>query len=57
MCDLCKNQANRSYSHSRTPQHRKLLFKKMKEKKIKAIKKYGIFIWKEEPNIKDKIYN
>ena len=57
MCDLCKNQANRSYSHSRTPQHRKLLFKKMKEKKIKAIKKYGIFIWKEEPNIKDKKYN
>ena len=55
MCDLCKNQANRSYSHSRTPQHRKLLFKKMKELKQASIDKHGIFIWNEDDsNVEDK---
>jgi len=48
MCDLCGNSFNRSYTHSRTSHHRKLLFKKMKELKRKSMEKYGIFIWESE---------
>ena len=50
-CSLCKTQANRTYTHSRTSQHRKLLFKKMKEIKKNSVDRYGIFIWKEDDNI------
>ena len=54
-CSLCKTQANRSYTHSRTSTHRKLLFKKMKELKQASIDKHGIFIWNEDDsNIEDK---
>ena len=45
MCDLCKNNLKRSYTHSITRQHKKLLLKKMKEKKTQSIAKYGFFIW------------
>ena len=37
MCDLCGNNLSRTYTHSRTSQHFKLLlqlFKSIKEKKI-----------------------
>lgn len=33
MCDLCKNNLNRSYSHAKTRQHYKLLLKVMRERK------------------------
>ena len=33
MCDICKNQVARSYSHSRNSHHKKQLFKIMKERK------------------------
>ena len=37
MCELCRNTQNRTYAHSRTSAHFKLLlklFKDIKEKKI-----------------------
>ena len=40
VCQLCKS-GNRSYTHSRTSYHKKLLFKIMKEKKRIAIEKDG----------------
>ena len=55
MCDLCKNNSARTLTHSRTSQHRKLLFKKMKELKQASIDKHGIFIWNEDDsNVEDK---
>lgn len=41
-CQIC-GHSNRSYSHSRTGYHKKLLFKIMSEKKRIAIDKYGYF--------------
>ena len=41
-CELC-GSGNRSYSHSRTGYHKRLLFKRMKEKKQRAIELYGWF--------------
>ena len=43
MCDLCNNSVPRTYIHSRTYIHKKLLFKKMKEIKAEAIAKYGYY--------------
>lgn len=54
MCILCNSNVNRSYTHSRTSYHRKLLFKKMKELKQRSVEKYGIFIWEGESDVKDK---
>lgn len=45
MCDLCNNDAPRTYTHSRTSQHKKLLRKLMKKKKADAIAKYGYYKW------------
>ncbi|MEY3393469.1 MAG: hypothetical protein RL498_389 [Pseudomonadota bacterium] len=44
-CELCRNNMARTYSHSRTPTHKKMLFAKLLEKKKKAIEKYGYFKW------------
>ena len=45
MCDLCGNQLERTYTHSKTSLHRKKLFKIFKEIKKNLIlynsKKYG----------------
>lgn len=32
MCEICKNTVNRDYTHSKSKQHRKLLYKIMKDK-------------------------
>lgn len=50
-CSICKNNSARTYTHSRTSQHRKLLFKKMKDLKARSVDKYGVYIWKEDDNI------
>ena len=42
------------YSKCRASYYKKNLFKKMKEKKQISEDRYGIFIWEEEPNVKDK---
>ena len=41
-CELCKSGV-RSYSHSKSSYHKKLLFKRMKEKKRIAIETHGFF--------------
>jgi hypothetical protein len=45
MCDLCGNQLERNYTHSKTSLHRKKLFQIFKEIKknliLYNIKKYG----------------
>ena len=48
MCDLCKNHVVRSYSHSRTSHHKKMLFKLMQKKKIQSIEKFGYFKWEAD---------
>ena len=40
MCNLCKNNENRSYTHSRNPHHKKLLLALFKQKKIEYYLKY-----------------
>jgi hypothetical protein len=46
-CEICKNNSNRNYTHSRTSIHRKLLFKKMKQLKEKNVDRYGVYIWND----------
>ena len=41
-CELC-GSGSRSYTHSKSSYHKKLLFKIMSEKKRIAIEKYGWF--------------
>jgi hypothetical protein len=41
-CELC-GSGNRSYTHSKSSYHKKKLFQIMKEKKQRAIDKYGYF--------------
>ena len=43
MCDLCSNSDLRSYSHSRTNQHKKKLIQVFKEKKNIAEKQFGVY--------------
>lgn len=43
MCDLCNNNVARSYTHSRTREHKKRLFECMKKKKQNSIKLLGYF--------------
>ena len=43
MCEICQNNVVRTYTHSRTREHKKKLFECMKKKKELAIKKYGYF--------------
>ena len=45
MCEICKNDVPRTYTHSRTTHHKKLLMKLMKAKKADAILKYGYYKW------------
>ena len=45
MCNLCNNSVARTYTHSRTRIHRKLLFAKMKKLKTQSVAKYGYFKW------------
>lgn len=45
-CELCGTNVVRNHTHSRTAQHRKLLFDKFKKMKAISISKYGIFIIK-----------
>lgn len=40
MCDLCKNNIPRTYTHSRSRTHLKLLIAKFKEHKLNNFKKY-----------------
>lgn len=49
-CEICKSNVHRSYTHSRTSFHRKILFKLMKKKKEESIEKYGIFIFEDDDN-------
>lgn len=44
MCEICKNNENRSYSHSRTPHHRKLLLALFKQKKLDYEKQYPFLL-------------
>lgn len=37
MCDLCKNDVQRTYAHSRTQEHKKRLFAVMKILKQKSL--------------------
>ena len=43
MCEICQNNASRTYTHSRTREHKKLLLLRMKKKKELAIKTFGFF--------------
>ena len=43
MCEICKNTLSRTYSHSRTREHKKKLFAHMNKKKELAIITYGYF--------------
>jgi hypothetical protein len=46
-CEICGTNANRNYTHSRHPYHKKMLMIKMKKIKEESIKKYGYFKWIE----------
>ncbi len=53
MCDLCGTSDARTYSHSKTTQHRKKLMNLFKEKKTTAEKQFGGYYQYELPS-KDK---
>ena len=53
MCILCSNSDLRSYSHSKSTQHKKKLIKLFKLKKEEAEKKYGGY-YRYELSSKDK---
>jgi hypothetical protein len=42
MCEICKNNDSRTYTHSRSPHHRKLLIQLFKEKQIEYYQKYPL---------------
>jgi hypothetical protein len=44
MCLLCKNNDSRTYSHSRTPHHKKLLLALFRQKQIEYKKKYPFLL-------------
>ena len=44
MCNLCKNNESRTYTHSRSPHHKKLLLALFKQKKIEYEKKYPFLL-------------
>ena len=44
MCEICKNNENRSYTHSRNPHHKKLLLALFKQKKIDYEKNYPFLL-------------
>jgi len=49
MCEICKNNESRTYTHARSAIHKRKLLKLMKKKKRASEKKYGMFIY--EPSI------
>jgi len=51
MCEICKNNESRTYTHARSAIHKRKLLKLMKKKKRASEKKYGMFIY--EPSILD----
>ena len=42
MCEICKNNDSRTYTHSRNPHHKKMLLALFKQKKIEYYLKYPI---------------
>ena len=53
MCEICKNNESRTYTHARSAIHKRKLLKLMKKKKRASEKKYGMFIY-ETDILKDK---
>ena len=44
MCEICKNNESRTYTHSRNPHHKKLLLALFKQKKIEYEKNYPFLL-------------
>lgn len=44
MCILCKNNENRTYTHSRNPHHKKLLLALFREKQLEYNRKYPFLL-------------
>ena len=44
MCEICKNNDSRTYTHSRNPHHRKLLLQLFKQKKLDYEKQYPFLL-------------
>lgn len=44
MCEICKNNDSRTYTHARNPHHRKLLIQLFKQKKFEYEKKYPFLL-------------
>ena len=44
MCEICKNKDSRTYSHSRTAYHKKMLIQLFKEKQLEYKKKYPFLL-------------
>ena len=44
MCNLCKNNESRTYTHSRNTHHKKLLLALFKSKKIEYEKNYPFLL-------------
>ena len=44
MCEICKNNESRTYTHARSPHHKKLLLALFKQKKIEYEKKYPFLL-------------
>ena len=50
MCILCANSDSRTYSHSKTTQHKKKLIQLFKLKKAEAEKQFGGYYMYELPS-------
>ena len=44
MCEICKNNDSRTYTHARNPHHRKLLLALFRQKKIEYEKNYPFLL-------------
>ena len=44
MCEICKNNESRTYTHARHPHHKKLLLALFKQKKFEYEKNYPFLL-------------